>query len=139
MTTPKTTAKIKLSSLKANLDKEREGDWIPAPEIGDGVAFLVRSTNYPAYVTARDEASAKLTKKYGTERVPDEVMAKANGEIIADHLLLGWRALDEEYDADLARDVLCDEAHRTVRTGVLMAATKVGREEVQFVEDGAKN
>lgn len=137
MTSPKKL--VKLSSLKSVLQKEREGEWIKAPEIGEGVEFLVRSTNYPAYMIARDDASARLNKKYATDPVPPEVLAKENGEIVAEHLLLGWKGLDEDYDPELAFEVLCDEAHRAIRTGVIMAATKVGRQEVEFVEAGAKN
>lgn len=129
----------KLSSLKSDLQKEREGDWISAQDIGADVKFMVRSTNYPPYVIARDEALQSLAKKYDGERIPDDVIAKANGELLAEHLLLGWKGLDEEFSSDLAMEVLTDEAHRAMRNGVLMAATKVGRQEVEFVETAAKN
>ncbi len=128
-----------LSSLKTNLQKEREGDWIPAPDVAPDVKFHVRSVNYPAYTVARDEALQKLSKKYDGERIPDDVLAKENGELLATYLLLGWAGLDEEYSPDLALEVLTDESHRAMRNGVLLAATKVGRHEVEFIGTAAKN
>jgi hypothetical protein len=135
-TSPK---KVVLASLKSDLQKEREGDWIPAPSIGPDVKLLVRSTNYPPFTIARDEVNQKIAKKYDGERVPDDVLAQANGELFAEHLLLGWQGLDQEYEPDLAAAVLTDEAHRVMRNAVLLAATKVGQSEVKFVENTAKN
>lgn len=130
---------VKLSSLKSSLQKEREGEWIAAPDIGPEVRFLVRSTNFPDFTAARDEVTQKLTKKFDGGRIPEEVLAKANGELLAEHILLGWEGLDEEFSQDLALSILSDEEHRVMRTGVLIAAAKVGRADVEFVEGGAKN
>jgi hypothetical protein len=140
---------VKLNSLKTNLTAEREGDWIKAPELGEGVRFRVRSTNYPAYTVARDQASQRLAMKFPNSQldvlhddyapVPASVIAEANGEIVAEHLLLGWEGFDIPYTPGDALEVLCDEAHRAVRMSVTLAATKVGRQEVEFVEGAAKN
>ncbi|WBU27590.1 hypothetical protein OOZ54_12885 [Rhodopseudomonas palustris] len=146
----KTTHKpVILNSLKSDIDKEREGDWQESPEIGPGVAFKVRSTNYPAYAVARDAASARLARKYPNaslaadhndyEPVPEEIMAEVNGELIAEHLLLEWRGLDIPYSPDAALSALTDIAFRALRSAVTMAATRVGRYEVKFVEDTEKN
>lgn len=141
--------KLKLDSLRSDTKKEREGDWQKASDIGDGVEFLVRSTNYPPYVLARDAASARMSKKYPNsslpaddenyEQIPEAVIAEANGRNIAEHLLLDWRGLDIDYSPDLAMETLCDEEHRRLRMSVLIAATKVGRQEVEFIETTAKN
>jgi hypothetical protein len=62
-----TTKLVKLSSLQADVALERDGDWIPANDLGPGVALNVRSTEYPPFKTARDLASTKLFKKYNGE------------------------------------------------------------------------
>ncbi|NEV75465.1 hypothetical protein DYI24_00015 [Rhodopseudomonas sp. BR0C11] len=138
-----------LNSLKSDIDKEREGDWQESTEIGPGVAFKVRSTNYPAYAVARDAASARLTRKYPNaslsadhddyQPIPEEVLAEVNGEIIAQHLLLDWRGLDIPYSPDAALSALTDVTFRVLRSAVMLAATRVGRYEVKFVEDTSKN
>lgn len=130
---------VKLSSMKADLDKERDGDWIPAPSIGPGVKFNVRSTNYAPFRIARDAANQKLQRKYKDDPIPAEVSAKVYGELAVEHLLLGWVGLDEEYTPELASEVLTDEAYRRLRSEVYFAATQVGQGEIEFVEAAAKN
>lgn len=147
MTSPKKI--VKLNSLRADITKEREGDWQKSPELGEGVELLVRSTNYPPYQLARDQASAWLTKTYPNaalpvdddnfEPVPTDILARVNGEVYAEHLLLGWKGFDVDYTPGLALECLCAEEHRQLRNGVVLAATRVGRQEVEFVETTAKN
>lgn len=134
--TPKT---VKLSSLRADLAKEREGDWIEAPHIGVGVAFLVRSINFPDFQTARDRALMKLAERFGAEAVPSEENARVMGSLAAEHLLLGWRGFDVDYSPDTAIEVLTDEGYRRVRLSIFAAATRVGARETEFLEDAAKN
>lgn len=130
---------VKLSSLKSDLKKEQEGDWVPAPDIGPGVAFLVRSTNYDPFRIARDTAMAALAKKYQDTPIPGDVLEETRGELFAEHLLLDWRGLDEDFDPDLARETLRDVSHRLIRGAVFIASTKVGVGEIEFVEKTAKN
>lgn len=132
-------ARVKLSSLKADLKKEQEGDWIPAVDLDPAIRWHVRSTNYPPFKIARDAAIEKMVRKYPDERVPDEVNAEINGTLAVEHLLLGWDGLDEEYTPEFADQVLTDEAYRAVRNSVFLAASKVGKFEVKFVEEAAKN
>lgn len=141
MTETPTTKKtvVKLESLKANLQKERDGDWVPDKLIGPDVAFLVRSTNYAPFRIARDAVNAKLQRKYKDEPVPDEVSAKAYGELAVEHLLLDWRGIDVEFTPEVASEVLTDEAYRSFRSAVYFAATKSGQGEIEFVEETIKN
>lgn len=137
--------KVKLSSLQANMQKEREGDWIPAADIDPAIKWHVRSTNYAPFKIDRDARIEKLTRKLDGERVSDDEMAKLNGELAVEHLLLGWSGLADDDDAEIpyspdkALEILTDESYRLVRQSVYFAATKVGRSEIKFVEDGAKN
>src|SRR5690242_11845619 len=88
--------KVKLASLKADRQKEREGDWMPAVDIDPSVKWFVRSTNYAPFKIARAAQFAKLDRKYG-DKIPDEVMAEISGTLAVEHLLLGWEGLDVEY------------------------------------------
>lgn len=128
---------VKLSSLKADREKEREGDW-QASDI-PGVSFFVRSTNYAPYRIERDARFAKLARKFGADAIPDDDRATVLGELAVKHLLLDWKGLDEPFSTQLATEVLTDEAYRDFRGSVYLAAVKVGQAEVEFVEAGAKN
>lgn len=127
---------VKLSSLKADREKEREGDWIPSDI--PGVSFFLRSTNCAAYKIARNAIFAKLERKHGAE-IPDEVRAKALGELAVKHLLIDWKGLDVPFSAEAAEEVLTDEGYRDFRGSVYLAAMKVGQGEVEFVEEAVKN
>jgi hypothetical protein len=141
-TSPK---KVKLSSLKADRKKEQDGDWIPAVDIDPAIKWQVRSTNYAPFKTARDDKIERMTRKADGEPLSDDEMAKLNGELAVEHLLLGWEGFvddddkDLPYSEDMALEVLTDEAYRVVRNSVYFAATKVGRSEIKFVGDASKN
>lgn len=135
---------VRLSSLKADIQKEREGDWIAAIDIDPSIEWLVRSTNYPPFRIARDARVAKLVRTHG-DKIPDEVSAEVFGKLAVEHLLLGWKGLvdDDEkeilFTAEMAADVLTDDAYRRVRGSVYAAASRVGTTEVDVVEQTAKN
>lgn len=143
---------IKIASLSANLAAERAGEWIeprtwpgldpeeparlvPVP----GLAFKVRSTLYPPFVTARQKLLEKWKRDWPKDDVPSDVQAAQEGAIYAEHLLLDWRGLDEAFDPDRAASLLRDEANRILRAMVLWCAGRVGRRLAEFVEAEAKN
>lgn len=137
---------VKLSSLKRDVAKEREGDLIEAEDLNkpgtkpeDKIFWNVRSINYPPFVIARDAANAKLRRKYKGDPVPEEIEAKIFGELQVEHLLLGWKGLDEEFSRDVAHELLTSVEGGIVRQSIFFAATKVGQSDVEFVEDTGKN
>ncbi|RUV67020.1 MAG: hypothetical protein EOR26_04940 [Mesorhizobium sp.] len=143
---------IKLASLSADLSKEREGDWIPVKEWPGldpekpyemsplpGLEFLVRSTNYPDYVTARQGVLEKLKQEYPDDKVPADVQARVEGQLSVEHLLLGWKGLDVEYSPDLVGTILVAEEHRVMRQMIFWCAGRVGKKKVEFVQAATKN
>lgn len=143
---------IKLGSLSADLLKEREGDWIPVKEWPGldpekpyeqtplpGLEFLVRSTNYPDYVTARQAALENLKQEYPDDKVPPDVQARVEGQLSVEHLLLGWRGLDVDYSPDLVGTILVAEEHRVMRQMIFWCAGRVGKKKVEFVKAASKN
>lgn len=131
---------IKLSSLAADLTKEREGD-VYEPSDLPGVKLRVRSIHYEPFKVARAEASRVLEKKYGADdsKVPEEESARVNGGLLCDHLLIGWDGFDVEFAPEVARRLLTALEHRRLRELVSMAALQAGRRQVEFVDDAAKN
>lgn len=143
---------IKLSSLAADLKRERDGEWIepkewpglnperPADMVAlPGLAFHVRSTNHPPYVTARQAELEQVRQDYPTGAIPPDVMARIEGRLSVEHLLIGWRGLDVAYSPEAARDALAAEEHRVLRAMVFWCAGRVGRRRIEFEEGAAKN
>jgi hypothetical protein len=143
---------IKLGSLAADTRKERDGEWIPPKEWPGlnpekplemtqlpGLAFHVRSTNYPPYVTARQAALEDLKKDYPDDNVPPEVAARIEGELAVEHLLLGWKGFDITYSTDAVKAILAAEEHRVLRSMIYWCAGRVGKRQVEFVADATQN
>ena len=143
---------VKMDSLAANLKAEADGEWIPVKEWSGlnpdrplevtplpGVAFRVRSTNYDAYVVARQAALEKIKQDYPDEKVPQEVASRIEGELAARHLLLEWRGFDVPYSIEAANAIVTAEEHRNIRGMIYWCAGRVGRKQVEFVKDQGKN
>lgn len=143
---------IKLASLAADISAEREGEWIEPKEWPGlspekpmeltqlpGVAFHVRSTNYPPYVTARQAELERLKKDYPDDKVPPEEAAKVEGRLAVEHLLIGWRGFDIDYSPDAVSVILAAEEHRVLRTMIFWCAGRVGKRQVEFVKAAEKN
>jgi hypothetical protein len=129
---------IKLASLRANLAREENGDWVNFPD-WPGVAFLVSSIHAPAYKSAFQIMTQRLSRIYKGKPVPVEEQHEELGQIYCKHLLRGWRGLDVQYSADKALEVLCDPAYREVLAAVGWCADKISELQVEFLETKAKN
>jgi hypothetical protein len=141
-----TKRKLKLSSMRADSQKERDGDWVPALDLDQSgnVKWFVRSTNYAPFKIARDAIGAKLARKHG-DNVPEDVLAEAYGKLAVEHLLLGWDGFVDDDEQDIpfsperALEILTDPEYRHVRGSLYIAAQRVGREEVEFIAAKVKN
>lgn len=135
-----TQSLAKLSSLKANVSREFDGDWVEHPDL-PGFFVCVRSFNYPPYKVARDLWQRQMQKKYRDE-ISEARDAEADvgaGRLYAKYLLLSWKGSDEEYTAERAMEYLTDTDWRPFREFVEVAAMKVGQKKAEFVEVAAKN
>jgi hypothetical protein len=129
---------IKLGSLRTDLRKERDGDWVDIPEL-PGVKLKVRSFNYPPYETARNLLVQKLTRQYGKKPIPTEVLQPLFGELYAEHILVDWKGFDVAYSADVAQAELTEPSARDLRRHVEYAANHVADIEIAFTEEAAGN
>jgi hypothetical protein len=135
---------LKLSSLKADLQKEEEGDWVDAPDL-PGVRLKVRSLEYKQYRIARDIKVQHLMRKYGRKPIPPDVQTKEYGKLYADHILLDWEGLAEDdgkpvaFTKELALELLRDPEFRKLTSAVEWAASQVAETEQEFLEASAKN
>ena len=129
---------VKLASLKANLEREAEGDWVDFPD-WPGVAFKVSSLHKPAYRTALTLLLQRFARIYKGKPTPPEESAAGIGKLYCAHILHGWRGLDVAYSGDAALEVLCDPAYREVLQAVEWCAGKVGELQLEFTEESEKN
>ncbi|MDR6953784.1 hypothetical protein J2X65_003147 [Ancylobacter sp. 3268] len=129
---------VVLSSLKVDVALETSGEWIDAPEL-PGVAFHVRSLNYPPYTAARDIELRKLAAIHGNQPIPRDARAAVFGRLYAEHILLDWRGFDVQWSQEAAVAALTDPEHRPLVQMVENAAAQVGTPKVQFTGDQEKN
>lgn len=129
---------IKLESIKADLKRENEGDWVDIPDL-PGVRLRVRSHNYGPYKIALSKSLQRLVRRHGREQIPDDVALMAGGSVYADHILLDWEGFDEPYTPETARAVLMNPAYRELQAHVRYAAAEIAKIEAQFVEDASGN
>lgn len=136
---------LKLRSLKANLDKQYQPEWVelspaafPDPA-WRGVRFNVCSSNLPAYRRAAEAMARQFAKKYDGATIPEAELQAASGKLIAEHLLFGWEGMDEDYSEELAETLLCDLEFASLADAVMWCATKRARVNAEFVENLAKN
>lgn len=128
---------VKLSSLKADLAREKKGDWIAYPD-WPGVEFNVSSIHLPEFTTARSLMFQRLGVVH-KNNIPVEVITAETGVLLNKHILHDWRGLDVKYTAQDAASVMSDPAYREVIAAVQWCATELGKIEVAYTEDDAKN
>lgn len=131
------TPPVKLASLKADLTREKKGDWVAYPN-WPGVEFNVSSIHLPEFTTARSLMFQRLQLVY-KNNIPDDVMTGEMGGLLDKHILHDWRGLDVKYTAQTATDVMTDASYREVISAVQWCANELGRVEVQFTEAEVKN
>ena len=137
-----TEKKVKLASLLANAERERDGEWGGAihPELAaGGVRFKVRSLRYGPFQADLKQANLRFSRKYQNKPIPPEEAAKVDGELYAKHLLLDWDGFDEPYSPARAHELLILPAAHLLRTEIQALAEVVARTEVEFVEAVAGN
>jgi hypothetical protein len=129
---------IKLSSIKNDIAKERDGAYIEIPD-WPGVALGVRSLELPSYKIKFDQLAQKYARRYKGKPVPHDVRDADVGKLLAEDILFGWRGFDEEYTPEYAETLLTSPEGRNLVKQTIWAAAQVAEGEVEFVADAAKN
>lgn len=129
---------VKLSSLKANLAREIDGDWVDHPK-WKGVRFNVSSFHKPSYKTARDSLNQRLVKNYGGSLPDMDVLRPHYAQLYVDELLHGWEGFDVPYTPEGAVQILSDPAYREVFDAVEWCAGRIATIDAEYVERTGKN
>lgn len=107
-------------------NKESRGVWFPWQK---GIEFLIKSADCPDYQRAFRKAIRIHKHKLKADALDDATIAKIQARLIADHLLLDWRNVDDEQGApiafspDVAEKFLADPRLRTLSKFILECAT----------------
>lgn len=129
---------IKISSVLANVELEKTGEYIDIPE-WPGVSLGVRSLELPAYKIALDVLVGRLSRKYRNKSVPPVERDAEVGKLLAKHILFGWKGFSEPYSEEFATEILGSPEGRNLVKQTLWAASQVGESEIEFIEESAKN
>lgn len=125
---------VKLSSLRADIRAQDEGEWIDIPTL-PGVRLRTRSLTSPGYRLKRDQWAQRMARTKMKGREADAEL----GRILASEILLGWEGFDVPYSPDVALAELADPAGVELRNHVLYAAEQVGQAQVEFLEEAVGN
>lgn len=130
---------VKLGSLRADLKRENDGDWIDIPEL-PGVRLKVRSLHYGPFQAAKSITDGRLARQYpGNTTVPPDVLHRENGRLYGEHILLGWDGFDEPYSEERASEVLADPEYRELHEHIRYAMRAIALIDAEFIEGAGKN
>jgi hypothetical protein len=135
---------IKLSSIRRDVARETEGDWVEIPELidpatGETPAFRVRGLGYGPFSLAVSAMRGRLQRRYGApESIPNDAFHREHGKLLAQHILLDWRGVSEPYTRDLAEEILCDPAS-PVQLHCIRCSSELSEVAQAFDSDAAKN
>lgn len=130
---------VKLTSTKADLDREAKGDWLEPVDHIPGVKLLVSSLMLPAYRVDRELLIQRLSRRYKGKPTPPDVTQVEIGKLYSKHILHGWEGFDEPYSKERAEQLLTDPAYRLLVAAVEWCAAKLADVDVEFLDDAAKN
>jgi hypothetical protein len=130
---------LKLSSLRVDIKREREGEWVTSKQF-EGISYQVRSTNSPEYVSAQQKSLRAIQVLIRDNKPIDQDKLHADeARIVVQYLLLAWKGLDEEFSEEVALTELVEPAARPLLNDIIECASRVGRNELEYIEQDAKN
>ena len=133
-----------LSSIRADLKKEEEGEWIES-DLLKGVSFKVRSPQCDRFQVANSAMMRELSQKYKDAVPPPSEIDARIGKLYAEHILIDWKGIVDDEGKEIAlleslrEEVLTDPAHRILRGAIEGAARRVALVDPKFEETAAKN
>jgi hypothetical protein len=129
---------VKFSSLKADVDRETKGDWVPSPDF-PGVELFVSSLHLPAYQTELALTEQRLARQAKGQPVSPKARVPAIGKLLHKHILHGWRGFDVEFSKEAAWEMMSVYEGRDFIAGVQNCAALISLRNYDVDEDAAKN
>lgn len=135
---------VKLGSLRADLKRETDGDWVDIPDL-PGLRLKVRGFNYGPYLAAKSIVDQRNQRRYFSKNLtlPTQEFFAGNAKLYLDHILLDWGGLADDDGNPVpfaeAEEILTDPAYRVLHEHIRYAAALIGEIDAEFVETAAKN
>lgn len=135
--------KLKLTSIRAGLDRQYVGDWVPYP-VWSGVRFNVSSPKLPAYQRAMEKNAREFAKKFtsAADILSDEAREfgrQSDVHLVCEYILHGWDGIDVDYSPDVAEKYLLDPEYEAMFNAIKWCANKLAEINAEYIEDVAKN
>jgi hypothetical protein len=124
---------LKLSSIRADLEREKNGDWVDARS-WPGVRFFVSALTKPSYQLKRDALVQRLQRKHKGKPVPTEELAPHLGKLYAEEIVHGWDGIDVSYSPEKALELLTDPTYRELVSEIEYCAATLSSVDADFVE-----
>lgn len=128
---------LKLESIAIAPDADEKGVEVQSMFFPD-IFYRVRPIDYAPYQMGMAMRSLELGKAHG-EEVPPSERSRVRAELVAKHILLGWRGFDVEYSTEAATEYLTNPAYRKLVDDIEFCASKAAQIEFEYVEEVAKN
>ncbi len=125
---------LKLSSIRADLDRELKGDWVDSRQ-WPGVRFLVCALTKPSYRIKRDALLQRLARKHKGKPIPSDELAPHIGKLYCEEILFGWEGIDVPYSPETALETLTDPGHRELVSEVEYCAGTLSETEAEYIEE----
>jgi hypothetical protein len=133
--------------MRVDVSAIDEGQWVKSSAFPD-VEWLVRGTEYPPYASAiRRAVQRALTRARGRRGNLDtlETTDPERRRLVAKHLLIGWKGIQDErgddlpYTPEMAELFVCSREWVDAQRDIDEAIDKVGRDLEQMREEVAGN
>ncbi|MBN9529677.1 MAG: hypothetical protein J0H82_25955 [Alphaproteobacteria bacterium] len=137
-----------LTDVELNTQAVEAGEWVDDLPDGDGIRIRARSLNCKLATIARDKKVRALPSKVrkAPGGIPSETMERITAEILHEVCILDWDGLFESaggpavpYSPETAAKLLLDDRYRPFRDIALVAATRVGQNRDETVEEATGN
>lgn len=136
---------MKLSSLKTDIGRVEQGEWISdIPEMGD-LELKVRGIDNADYRALMNRLVQAIPLKRRRRGISPEDLEQIQNRCLLETVLLDWRGVQDDggqampYSRDLAVTLLTSPEYRTFRDAVAYAARLVGAEQEDAASELEKN
>jgi hypothetical protein len=136
---------MKLSSLKTDVARVEQGEWIgDIPEMGD-LELKVRGIDNADYRALTSKLVQTIPLKRRRRGISSEDLEQIQNKCLLETVLLDWRGVQDDsgkdvpYSRELAETLLTSPEYRTFRDAVAYASRLVGADEDDAASELEKN
>ena len=130
------------SAVKRDLEAEKEGVWLPIPDIEQDIEFKIRSADYEPYTQLVTKKIRNYKEQTRSKTVPEKRLSEIMAEATARHLVIDWRGegvKGQPFDKEQVIAIFTDPSYSLIADYVHDQASKAATFRQELREDAAKN